>query len=94
MVEEDNDEAARKTWRLRRKLARTLLDIGHVHFFNNGLDKPLVNDHMPDITLAAAWYNLSLVLHHHGHNSEALSCLENSPAKVKRQRRKRRVALV
>ena len=86
MVEEDNDEAARKTRRLRRKLARTLLDIGHVHFFNNDLDKALsscreaitlVDDHMPGITLAAAWYNLSLVLHHQGHNSEALSCLEN-----------------
>ncbi|KAL7564467.1 hypothetical protein ACA910_001561 [Epithemia clementina (nom. ined.)] len=86
MAEEENDEAARKTRRLRRKLARTLLDIGHVHFFNNDLDKALarcreaitlVDDHMSGVTLAAAWYNLSLVLHHQGHNSEALSCLEN-----------------
>ena len=86
MAEEENDEAARKTRRLRRKLARTLLDIAHVHFFNNHLDKALsrcreaitlVDDHMPGMTLSAAWYNLSLVLHYQGKNEEALSCLEN-----------------
>lgn len=86
MAEEVNDEAARKTRRLRRKLARTLLDMAHVHFFNNELDKALarcreaitlVDDHMSGVTLAAAWYNLSMVLHHQGQNNEALSCLDN-----------------
>ena len=82
---EDNDESARKTRRLRRKIARTLLDIGHVHFFNNNLDAALANckealtlvdEHMTGVTKAATWYNMSMILHHQGKNDEALSCLE------------------
>jgi tetratricopeptide (TPR) repeat protein len=83
-LSDDNDEAARKTRRLRRKIARTLLDIGHVHFFNNDLNEALasckealtlVDDHMTGVTRAAAWFNMSMILHHMGKNEEALACL-------------------
>uniref|UniRef100_A0A7S3P6R6 GAF domain-containing protein n=1 Tax=Amphora coffeiformis TaxID=265554 RepID=A0A7S3P6R6_9STRA len=82
---EDNDEPTRKTRRLRRKIARTLLDISHVHFFNNDLDSALacckeamtlVDEHMTGVTMAAVWFNLSVVLHHQGKNDESLSCLD------------------
>ena len=81
---EDNDEAARKTRRLRRKIARVLLDISHVHFFNNDLDAAmasckeamtLIDEHMTGVTMAAAWYNMSMIFHHQKRNEQALACL-------------------
>lgn len=82
---EDNDEPTRKSRRLRRKIARTLLDVGHVHFFNNDLDSALasckeamtlVDEHMTGVTMAAVWFNMSVILHHRRKNDEALSCLD------------------
>lgn len=82
---EDNDESARKTRRLRRKIARTLLDIGHVHFYNNELDAALasckeamtlVDEHMTGLTMAAVWFNMSVILHHQRKNEESLTCLD------------------
>lgn len=82
---DDNDESARKTRRLRRKIARTLLDIGHVHFFNNNLDAAmascreamtLVDEHMTGVTSCAGWFNMAMILHHQGKQEEALACLD------------------
>jgi tetratricopeptide (TPR) repeat protein len=65
-----------RTVRLRRKLARTLINIAHVHYFNCNYDAamaslkgaiPLVDAKvMTGRTLAAIWYNMSLVFYNKG----------------------------
>jgi tetratricopeptide (TPR) repeat protein len=65
-----------RTCRLRRKLARTLINIAHVHFFNCNYNEsmaslkgaiPLLDaEAMTGRTLAAIWYNMSLVFYHQG----------------------------
>ena len=83
--EKKEQECASHTRRLRRKLARTLLNIGNVHFYNCDYDKamascyqakPLLDDQMTGVTVAAVWYDISMILHHQGHHKEALDYLQ------------------
>jgi len=80
------DEAiqVRKTRRLRRKLARTVLQMGHVHFTN--CDYPaalatcqdalrLMHTDRDELEVAAVWYNLGLLHWYHERNAE-LACEE------------------
>ena len=79
---EEEERAARRTRRLRRKLARTVLNMGHVHFFNCDYDAamkscrdamPLLDHNIEDEVVAAVWYNMSLVYYHQGSTSQALA---------------------
>jgi tetratricopeptide (TPR) repeat protein len=75
-----------RTRRLRRKLARTLINIAHVHFFNCNYDAAMASlrDAIPILnrktmtgrTLAAVWYNMSMVFYHQGNPAEALTHLD------------------
>jgi len=76
---------ARRTRRLRRKLARTLNNIGHVHFSNCNYDDalascraalPLIDAKMEGRTLAAIWHNISMIHFHQGKMAEALAELD------------------
>lgn len=72
---------ARRTRRLRRKLARTVLNIGHVHFFKCEYDAAmrtcfdalrLIHTNMEEIEVVAVWYNMALVHYYKGDKLEAL----------------------
>jgi tetratricopeptide (TPR) repeat protein len=74
----------KRSRRLRRKLARTVMNMGHVHFFNCDFDKAmttctdalrLLHTNMDDMEVAAVWYNIALLRHHQGDSAEALSYL-------------------
>jgi tetratricopeptide (TPR) repeat protein len=80
------DQDIRRTKRLRRKLCRTLLNIGHVHFFKCDYDAALAtcNDalvllhtDMDEVEVVAIWFNISLVRYHRGEKLEALEKLED-----------------
>jgi tetratricopeptide (TPR) repeat protein len=75
---EEEEEAACRSRRLRRKLARTVLNMGHVHFFNCDYDAamkscreamPLLDHSMKVEEVAAVWYNMSLIYYHQGNGS-------------------------
>lgn len=75
----------RRTRRLRRKLARTLFNIGHVHFFKCDYDEAmsacvdalkLLHTNLEEIEVAAVWYNMALVHYHKGNKVEALQKIE------------------
>jgi tetratricopeptide (TPR) repeat protein len=81
MYGDDHEDDLRCTRRLRRKLARTVMNMGHVHYYKCGYDAALAacNDALmllytnrEDMEVAAAWYNTALVLHHEGNKTEAL----------------------
>lgn len=76
---------ARRTRRLRRKLARTLLNMGSVQFFKCDYDAAmgtcndalmLLHTNMDEIEVAAIWYNIALLHYHKGNKLEALEKLE------------------
>lgn len=77
----DPSEDRRRTLRLRRKLARTLLNIGHVHFFKcefSNARKTLVDainvlhTDLELIEVASIWYNMALVQYYTGDKVDAL----------------------
>lgn len=91
--EEDSGAAAqrkaqndiRRTRRLRRKLSRTVMNIGHVHFFKCDYDAALgtcndalklLHTDMQEAEVAAAWYNMSLLYYHKGEKSTSLEYME------------------
>lgn len=78
-------EAARHTRRLRRKLSRTIMNMGHVHFFNCDYDAamascreslPLLDDSMEGFEIAAAWFNMATLYQHQGQHSAAMEYLD------------------
>ena len=90
---EEEDEVAirkaqddvRRTRRLRRKLARTVMNIGHVHFFKCDYDASLstcndalklLHTDMQEPEVAAAWYNMALLYYHKGEKRTALDYLD------------------
>jgi tetratricopeptide (TPR) repeat protein len=75
------EEEMGRTARLRRKLARTVMNLGHVHFFNCDYDASmaacmdalrLMHTNMDEPEVAAVWYNVSLLNYHQGKKVEAL----------------------
>jgi tetratricopeptide (TPR) repeat protein len=72
--------------RLRRKLARTVLNMGHVHYFNCEYDaslqtcidalKLLHATNFEDAEAAASWYNIALLHHLKGHREQAVENLD------------------
>ena len=74
-----------RTRRLRRKLARTLLNISHVHYYNGDMASAMKCLHeaipildkrtMTGRTMSAIWYNMSLIFLRQGKLEEALSYL-------------------
>jgi tetratricopeptide (TPR) repeat protein len=80
-IDHQNLNDRRRTLRLRRKLARTLLNIAHVHFFKCDYDPTmttlvdafrLLHTDMELIEVAAIWYNMALVHYYQGSKQEAL----------------------
>eukprot|EP00522_Entomoneis_paludosa_P003000 CAMPEP_0172471272 /NCGR_PEP_ID=MMETSP1065-20121228/67733_1 /TAXON_ID=265537 /ORGANISM="Amphiprora paludosa, Strain CCMP125" /LENGTH=726 /DNA_ID=CAMNT_0013229367 /DNA_START=183 /DNA_END=2363 /DNA_ORIENTATION=- len=74
-----------RTRRLRRKLARTLINIAHVHFQKTEYDDamatlrdavPLLDEGMRGRTLAAVWYDMALILQQQGNREEAITYLD------------------
>jgi tetratricopeptide (TPR) repeat protein len=71
--------------RLRRKLARTVMNMAHVHFFKCDFDaamaacmdatKLLHTTSMEDTEAAAAWYNIGILYSYKGERTEALKYL-------------------
>jgi len=90
--EDNNDTAVRKaqddirrTRRLRRKLSRTVMNIGHVHFFKCNYDAALgtcndalklLHTDMQEPEVAAAWYNMALLYYHKGEKRTSLEYME------------------
>ena len=79
MDTQDHDN--RRTKRLRRKLARTVLNIGHVHFHKCEYDASmracndalmLLHTNPLEVEVAAVWYNMGLLYYHRGKTTEAL----------------------
>ena len=75
----------RRTRRLRRKLSRTVMNIGHVHFFQCDYDAALntcidalklLHTDMQEPEVAAAWYNMALLYYHKGEKRTALDYLD------------------
>jgi tetratricopeptide (TPR) repeat protein len=75
------EEEMGRTHRLRRKLARTVMNLGHVHFFNCDYEASmatcmdalrLMHTNMDEPEVAAVWYNVSLLNYHQGNKVEAL----------------------
>lgn len=75
-----------KSRRLRRKLARTVMNMGRVHFFNSDYNasmstckdamKLLHTTNFEDSEAAAAWFNIAILLHHQGNRIESLVYLD------------------
>lgn len=75
-----------KSRRLRRKLARTVMNMGQVHFvncdyeasMNTCLDamRLLHTTNFEDMEAAAAWFNIGVLHHHMGQKEEALLYLD------------------
>jgi tetratricopeptide (TPR) repeat protein len=72
--------------RLRRKLARTVMNMGHVHYFNCDYDaslqtcidamKLLHATNFEDMEAAAAWYNIAMLHHLKGNHQVAIENLD------------------
>ena len=84
-IEEQTASDRRRTLRLRRKLARTLLNIGHVHFFKcefKEAKKTLIDainvlhTDLEFIEVASIWYNMALVQYYTGQKADALAYIE------------------
>jgi tetratricopeptide (TPR) repeat protein len=74
-----------RTRRLRRKLSRTVMNMGHVHFFKCDYDAAMItcNDalrllhtNIEDTEAAAVWYNIGMLQHHKGDRTAALKYLD------------------
>ena len=77
---------ARRTKRLRRKLARTVLMMGHCHYYNNNTEAALAScgdalgllaDHPDSPEVAAIWHNMAVLLYSRpDKKTEALTYLD------------------
>jgi tetratricopeptide (TPR) repeat protein len=76
---------ARRTRRLRRKLARTVLNMGHVHFYNCEYEAAmatcrdalgLLGDSTEQSEVAAVWFNMSMLFHHQSNEQQAMVYLD------------------
>jgi len=85
--------AARRSRRLRRKLARTVLNLGHVHFINCEYDAAmaachdalrLLHTNKEDAEVAAAYYNIAIIHYHKGNKTESLVGLDKFVEHAKR----------
>jgi tetratricopeptide (TPR) repeat protein len=74
-----------RTRRLRRKLSRTVMNMGHVHFFKCDYDAAMIacNDalrllhtNIEDTEAAAVWYNIGMLQHHKGDLTAAVKYLD------------------
>ena len=80
----EEQQIGRRTRRLRRKLARTLMNVGHVLFFNCDYDAAMVTcgdalrllGNMGGVEVAAVWYNMSTLYYHQGRKMDALTYLD------------------
>lgn len=88
-----DSRATRRSRRLRRKLARTVLNMGHVHFINSEYDAAMATCHdalrllhtnTEDAEIAAVYYNIAIIHYHNGKKAEALVALDEF---LKRARR-------
>lgn len=81
LTRDRQDQEVRRTKRLRRKLSRTLLNIGQVHFYKCDYNAAmsacvdalrLLNTNMEEAEVAAACYNIALIHYHKGDKVESL----------------------
>jgi tetratricopeptide (TPR) repeat protein len=81
----DNPNDICRTLRLRKKLSRTLLNMGHVHFYNCNYDAAittckdalrLMHTNMDDPEVAAMWYNMAVLDFHKGEKMDSLKHLD------------------
>jgi tetratricopeptide (TPR) repeat protein len=81
-----------RTRRLRRKLARTVMNLGHAHYLSCDYDASmkacedalkLLHTCMEESEVAAIWYNIGVLHHHQGKRTEALKYLDLYLAKAK-----------
>lgn len=81
----DNPSDITRTLRLRKKLSRTLLNMGHVHFYNCNYDAAittckdalrLMHTNLDDPEVAAMWYNMAVLDFHKGDKMASLKNLE------------------
>mmetsp|Transcript_22458 Transcript_22458/g.48894 ORF Transcript_22458/g.48894 Transcript_22458/m.48894 type:complete len:763 (+) Transcript_22458:471-2759(+) len=81
----DRERDLIRTRRLRRKLARTMINIAHVQYHKSEYDQamvalknavPLVDAGMTGRTLAAIWYDMAMVLQRQKKHEEALSYMD------------------
>jgi len=74
-----------KSRRLRRKLARTMMNCGHVHFFNCEYESSMATcvdairilhkTNFEDEEAVAAWYNMGVLYHNMGNRMESIKYL-------------------
>jgi tetratricopeptide (TPR) repeat protein len=88
--EEQADDAQKKvdmkrTRRLRKKLARTVMNMGHVHFVRCNYEAAmatcndalmLLHTNMDESEVAAVWFNLALLHYYSGSKNESLQHLD------------------
>ena len=83
--EQQDSKAARRSRRLRRKLARTVLNLGHVHFVNSEYDAAMATCHdalrllytnTEDAEIAAVYHNIAIIHYHKGNKAESLVNLD------------------
>ncbi|KAL7564103.1 hypothetical protein ACA910_012378 [Epithemia clementina (nom. ined.)] len=76
---------ARKSRRLRRKLTRTVMNLGHVHFVNCEYKIALATCHealrmthsnADDIEVGAIWHNMGTLMYHQGDKESAVQYLD------------------
>jgi tetratricopeptide (TPR) repeat protein len=80
-----DDYIARRSRRLRRKLARTVLNLGRVHFINSEYDAAmatcqdairLLQRNSEDPEMAAVYHNIAVIYYHKGNMTESLENLD------------------
>lgn len=84
--EQENIRASRRSRRLRRKLARTVLNLGHVHFINSEYALAMSTCHdalrllhtnnTEEPEVAAVYHNIGVIQYHRGNKLEALVSLD------------------
>lgn len=80
-MSQSDEEDIKYSRRLRRKLARTVLNMAHVRFFNCEYSSAmaacmdalrLMHNNLEEMEVAAIWYNIALNHYHQGNKAEAL----------------------
>jgi len=75
---------ARPSRRLRRKLARTVMNVGHVHYLNCDYEAAmatchdalrLIHPNTEDAEVASVWHNMGVLLYHQGIKEDAIQYL-------------------
>ena len=82
--EPHDSRAARRSRRLRRKLARTVLNLGHVHFVNSEYNAAMATCHdalrllhtnTEDAEVSAVYHNIAIIHYHKGNKADSLVAL-------------------